>query len=193
MLERLRNLNFRYKEHMVDFLRLELLYQNGGIYLDIDTICVKAFDDLLNNVCVMGEEYGRQSTQEKKELIGLCNAVILSERNSSFIRLMLDSFHEDYRPGWNYNCVVKPYQIYVKFPDLVNVQPQSSFFKYSWDEDGRKSLFENSENTDDCYSVHLWESKNYEILKTYDLLTIQSTNNTVCNIYKKLTNEKFLL
>ena len=40
--------------HQTDIIRLQKLILHGGIYLDIDTICLKSFEDLLNNDFVMG-------------------------------------------------------------------------------------------------------------------------------------------
>lgn len=34
--------------HKADWVRMNVLYEFGGIYLDIDTICVKPWKDLLN-------------------------------------------------------------------------------------------------------------------------------------------------
>jgi hypothetical protein len=42
---------FNYLQILSDFLRFELLYYYGGIYLDCDTFPVKPFDDLLNRNC----------------------------------------------------------------------------------------------------------------------------------------------
>jgi len=40
--------------HKADIIRLQALYENGGIYMDMDTICVKSFEPLLNEKTVLG-------------------------------------------------------------------------------------------------------------------------------------------
>lgn len=39
-----------------DFVRLKVLYEYGGIYLDTDMFAVKSLDDLLGNTCFFGSE-----------------------------------------------------------------------------------------------------------------------------------------
>lgn len=39
-----------------DFIRLKVLYENGGIYLDTDMMVLKSFDKLLLNQCFLGAE-----------------------------------------------------------------------------------------------------------------------------------------
>lgn len=41
---------------VADFVRLKVLYENGGIYLDTDMMVIKKFDDLLLNNCFFGKE-----------------------------------------------------------------------------------------------------------------------------------------
>lgn len=41
-----------------DFARLDIIYENGGIYLDTDVEIIKSLDSLLDNKCYMGFEDG---------------------------------------------------------------------------------------------------------------------------------------
>lgn len=42
-----------------DYARLDIIYNNGGIYLDTDVEIIKSFDELLENEAFMGFEKGR--------------------------------------------------------------------------------------------------------------------------------------
>ena len=42
---------------MADYLRLYVLYNFGGIYMDVDVQVLKSFDDLLDNQMFIGYEY----------------------------------------------------------------------------------------------------------------------------------------
>ena len=42
--------------YVSDYVRINALYQYGGIYMDTDVIVYKPFDDLLNNKCILGFE-----------------------------------------------------------------------------------------------------------------------------------------
>ena len=39
---------------VTDFVRLDVVYQYGGIYFDTDVEVIKSFDDLLNNKAFLG-------------------------------------------------------------------------------------------------------------------------------------------
>ena len=62
--------------HKADIIRLQKLIEHGGIYLDIDTICLKSFSNLLNYDFLMGIQTNSDDTQ----VYGLCNAIILSKK-----------------------------------------------------------------------------------------------------------------
>lgn len=64
-------------QHKADILRLEVLRDFGGVYLDIDTLSVNSFGDLYNNKFVMG-------LQNESHL---CNAVMMAEKNAEFINV----------------------------------------------------------------------------------------------------------
>jgi mannosyltransferase OCH1-like enzyme len=178
--------NFLFTEHICDLMRLELIYKYGGIYLDIDTVCVRSFDTFLNYECVMGKEFGKRENKDREELIGLCNAVLMGIPKNKFVEVWIDNFLNDYRPDWNYNCVQMPYFLSNRHPHLIQIEPKSSFFKYSWDDDGKFDMFFSNSDISDCYSLHLWEHKNYDILKLYDDKYIKKNNDTISQLYKKI-------
>lgn len=75
-----------YFAHKADILRLIVLSNYGGIYLDIDTICIKPFKELLKYDFVLG----KQNICEKE--YGLCNTIILSAKDSYFLKLWYGSY-----------------------------------------------------------------------------------------------------
>jgi hypothetical protein len=179
---------FQYIEHICDIIRINILYNEGGIYLDSDVACIRSFDTLLNNKCVMGKEYGAHENETYQKYIGLCNATILSEPNSIFLKKWIEMFNEDYKPDWNYNCVIMPDMISKILPSDIHIEPMSSFFKFSWDRFGFENIFIKNKNINDCYSLHLWESKNYSQLIKYNEDYIRDNEDTLSNIYKKIIN-----
>ena len=68
-----------------DYLRLYVLYQEGGIYFDTDIQVIRSLSPLLDNDFFVGYE-----EQEKKTI---CTAVIGAEKNSKCIKRLL-SFYE---------------------------------------------------------------------------------------------------
>jgi hypothetical protein len=84
--------------HRADIMRLEVLIEQGGVYLDIDTLCLKPWHTLLDNPFVIGEESDRS----------LCNAVLMSEPGSEFARQWLKLYPQSFTEGeWaNAACVL---------------------------------------------------------------------------------------
>lgn len=175
------DISFSHKEHIGDLFRLNLLYDDGGIYLDTDVVCVNSFDSFLGHDVVMGEERTSDGN-----FIGLCNATILSKRASPFIHEWIDTYYSDYKSEWNYNSVQVPAKISMYMQNYIRIESMNSFFKYSWDQFGTENIFNNNSLIDGCYCLHLWESKNYKRLIKYDIDYIKNNNDTLSNIYKKL-------
>jgi hypothetical protein len=68
--------NIEWPQHQSDVTRLEILKEEGGIYFDTDVLVLQSIDWLLGDEFVIGMEPGGNS---------LCNAVMLSPKNHSFI------------------------------------------------------------------------------------------------------------
>ena len=65
-----------------DFIRLWVLYNYGGIYLDTDVECFKSFDDLLGNKCVLGFETH----------FHFGSGIIMSEKGHPLIKYFMDQY-----------------------------------------------------------------------------------------------------
>lgn len=139
--------------HRADVLRLYRLYQEGGIYLDMDTLCLRPFTPLLDNKTVMGQQVGR----------GLCNATILSQAGAPFLREWIDSYRSFRSQGhdryWDEHSVILPNTLAAR-SDLsahITILPPEAFFYpnfHQW-----QKLFEpDVSGFDQSYSVHLWET-----------------------------------
>jgi mannosyltransferase OCH1-like enzyme len=91
--------------HKSDIVRLQKLIETGGIYLDMDTLCLKPFTPLLGYPHVMGLE----------GTMGLCNAIMLSEKNAVFANAMLQTYRNFRSKGvdehWGENSVLLPFQL----------------------------------------------------------------------------------
>lgn len=58
--------NFYYNVQKADFLRLALVYLFGGFYMDLDVLCEKPLDGLLDHHLVLGEEKTVNMDVQKK-------------------------------------------------------------------------------------------------------------------------------
>lgn len=155
----------RHYAHKADVLRLMILIEYGGIYLDIDTICLKPLNPFLSNNCSMGEE------ECNGVKYGLCNAVIIAEKNSLFLKYWLATYkyfrskgHDKY---WGEHSIIVPFRISKLFPNLINVLPSSYFFYPSYSERDLRLLFKYNISIDNSFVIHLWENVSYDAYLQY--------------------------
>ena len=100
--------------------------EHGGIYLDMDTLCLRPFTPLLHHECVMGHQNPG----------GLCDATILAAPRSLFMRRWWNEYrwfrskgHDEF---WDEHATGVPYQLaqlpglfcpYLLFAALQRVPP----------------------------------------------------------------------
>lgn len=133
-------------QHKVDVLRLQLMIEFGGIYLDLDTICLKSFDVFLEGKVVLGREGDD----------GLCNAVIIAPRHSEFLTLWYETYQNFHNDQWNEFSVIAPMRLAKLRPDLIDIQPQASFFSPDFQPSSLNDLFVATKQFPDAYIFHLW-------------------------------------
>jgi len=104
--------------HQADIIRLNVLKRYGGIYLDLDVLCINPFDALLQNEFVMGIQ---QNT-------GLCNAVILSKPSAPFLSIWLREYKNFDGRIWCFHSVELPYWLAKKNPSLCHIVNKDLFF-----------------------------------------------------------------
>ena len=176
--------------HKADIVRLKKLIERGGIYLDIDTICLKSFKDLLKYDFIMGE----QSNCDNTTVYGLCNAIILSKPNSLFANKWLDSYKTFRSKGrdqyWDEHSVLKPLELSKIYKEDIIILNSNIFFYPLWysidkilfseniDIEEYKKIIENN------YCIHLWDTYSNKYLKTLNEEIIL-TKNTLYNIFSR--------
>lgn len=165
--------------HKSDVLRLQILLEYGGIYVDTDTIFVKPFLPLLNNKFVLGQQNVNGSE-------GLCPAVILSEPNSVFGQQWLAGFATSFGGGppgsstWCTHSVAYPLWLSKQIPNEVTILDHEAFFWPLYHQSHMKMLFEQKHIFSNAYSHHLWESSGKKYLDTFteDIILEQDTSFT---------------
>jgi len=174
--------------HQADIIRLKKIIERGGIYLDIDTICLKSFNDLLDNDFVMAI----QNNSDGSDTYGLCNAVMLSAPNSVFGTKWFDTYRTFRSNGrdenWDEHSVLMPLKLSKDFPEHIKILGKDSFFYPLW-YDIKNVLFNENINKDEYkkiinnnYCIHLWDTYSNEYLKTLNENIIFSKN-TIYNIF----------
>lgn len=188
--------------HKADVVRLQMLKKTGGVYLDLDTISVKSIAPLLSHPFSIGQEEKpefipknwRQRIKNKLGIIkkvaggatGLCNAVLISEKNSEFVNRWLDEYKSFRSKGrdryWNQHSVLVPLKLSIQHPELISKLSTLAFHYPLYDKPGLESMFEEVNEFPEAYLHHLWESFSWD--KYLSQLTIEKikTEETTYNL-----------
>jgi hypothetical protein len=172
--------------HKADVIRLQALKETGGIYLDLDTITVKPFTALLNHSFAIGQELKaayipknwrqriKYALKKKTRLVkennaastGLCNAVLLSEKNSPFVNLWMEEYKTFRSKGrdkyWNEHSVLVPEKLAAQYPESITKLGPYAFHYPLYKEDDLKMMFEEAHPFPEAYAHHLWESFSWD-------------------------------
>ena len=158
----------RHYAHQADVMRLDMLIESGGIYLDLDTIVRRSFAPLLRHQAVMG----LQNFPDGRR--GLCNAIILSEARHPFLiewRRSYRTFRSSGRDAfWDEHSVQIPLELagigasgdFRQPRSDLEILPAESFFEPSFWPYDLKRLFERVEPFENSFAHHLWESVSAE-------------------------------
>lgn len=190
--------------HQADIVRLNMLKEHGGIYLDLDTISKKPLTNLLEHDFVIAKEFKppvyytcwdrvknavRQfkfaPLTETQKVYGLCNAVMLSAPGSRFVEMWLDNYVTFRSRGkdefWVEHSVKVPYELAQKHPDLVTILEPEAFHYPAYDPKGLAWLFKKTHDYQDAYLHHLWETNawNYISALTPEMVKEKDTTYNV--------------
>ncbi len=144
--------------HQADVIRLQILKEHGGIYLDLDTITVKSFEPFLYNkfsICI-------QRHKESGQVEGLCNAIMFSEPQAKFVCRWLEEYRSFRSKGrdqyWDEHSVKVPLTLSKQFSDEdITVWPTEYFLYPDYTPAGLKKLFIENLKFEQAYAHHLWE------------------------------------
>lgn len=195
--------------HKADVVRLQVLKEIGGIYLDLDTICVKPMKELFNHTFVIGQEMKPQyipknwrqkikhaikknfHPEESHKINGLCNAVLLAEKESEFVNLWLNTYSSFRSKGrdkyWNEHSVFVPIKLAAAYPDKITLLGPYAFHYPLYNKTGLQSMFEQVTDFPDAYLHHLWESFSWNTylsrLTVKDIFEKDTTYNCIARKY----------
>lgn len=172
--------------HKCDWLRLQVLKQYGGVYLDCDTITVKSFDSIIADPATMVTEFASGS------LVGLCNAFIAAAPESEFIKQWIAKFKNFRSLGrdqyWNESAVRWPHELWSNGAE-VTATMSDFFMQPDWTPTGIAAMFQQDKQFPYAIGHHLWESFSWgDHLSKYNAENYQSF---VCTYSRILTHTLF--
>jgi len=153
-----------YVQYAADITRLEVLYEYGGIYMDLDMFIFKNFESIIGNSdFVISEENSEKSNN-------LINSILISKPKNKYIKLWLESFKTGLRmEKWAYHISVYNKKILEENKHFmlkynIKILNSACFLKHKWFEQHK---FANLEEhiSDEMYGLHLFDTILHNTLK----------------------------
>jgi len=166
-------------EHQSDVVRLTVLEEFGGLYVDLDVIIVRPLDSLLGYDVIMGAE--------TPQMLG-SGFIFVTRTNATFIRLWRQAYADNFDDSvWNRHSVYVPMELAQQYPNLVHVE-WFSINRPNWNE--RQWLYTTGKLWDWSanYAVHLWY-REHPRNSVYDPLTIRHLNTTTGEVLRLIYYE----
>ncbi|XP_070532906.1 uncharacterized protein [Ptychodera flava] len=139
-----KTLNPRWPEHSADVARLQILLEQGGVYLDLDVIVVAPLEPLRYYEYVVG----------RSDANVLANGVIFANKSSKFLRLYYENYKNYNRKCWGCSSVKYQHRLAEEHKDLLHIEPDSLIKpnNMEW-----KQLFlENYNWREGHFTIHVW-------------------------------------
>ncbi|KAI9353025.1 nucleotide-diphospho-sugar transferase [Zopfochytrium polystomum] len=168
--------------HKADVVRMQVMMKYGGIYLDSDVFAYRSFDPLLHHPMVMGKEVD----------YGLCNAIMISAPNSTFIRAWYESYRTFDDSSWNDHSVSMPIKLAKKMPKEICALPRTHMFYPTYESNHIKFIHEEDEYIFDNgyqYAYHAWNHVARAYLKDLSPTTIRTTNTSFTRLLRKFLDD----
>jgi hypothetical protein len=175
--------------HKADVVRMRALYEHGGVYLDMDTICVREWGHLLQHNTVLAKEKSCSGIQD-----GICNAIMMTAPRSPFFEEWIAHYPRFFAPqGWREASIILPLLLAEEHPENLTLQEPSVFFEPSWNETDKifEENEENEEIPESLIALHLWESYSQKYLDTiHDWTWAEKNSNTLYGRIMKSIQER---
>ncbi|KAJ3046111.1 hypothetical protein HDV00_003861 [Rhizophlyctis rosea] len=129
--------NIVHEAHKADVIRLQMIKEHGGVYLDADMLILHPFPpSFYRSGTVMAIE-----GHAPNHIVGLCNAFIMAPPNDTFILRWNDRYQDFNSGNWNYHSVQLPAQLWRTYPDEIRVLDHRKLFWPMWWAKHLKAVF----------------------------------------------------
>jgi Glycosyltransferase sugar-binding region containing DXD motif len=153
---------YRYAHH-ADFVRLDALIEQGGIYADIDTVFLRPFPaEFYRESFVIGREQPVRDERSGETKPSLCNAMLMAEPGARFAREWRQRMAGALNGTWSNHSGFLAQALSEELEAAVRVEPERSFFPVPVSREGFAALLEEQSpvsspaGLEGSYSVHLW-------------------------------------
>ncbi|KAI9830359.1 MAG: hypothetical protein M1819_005740 [Sarea resinae] len=141
-------------QHVSDVLRLKILWEEGGIYMDTNLVALRSSDPVLYAPNTRSTVMGLQP------IGGLCNALIMSKPHSPFLARWMSHYTDFEDREWDKTSVYLPYEMYkARDPDLTVLDDHAWFYPiWGQGDEPLKTMWvgKSWSDIDKNYGVHFW-------------------------------------
>lgn len=165
--------DLEYVQYQADVLRLKILYEQGGIYLDTDMLLLKPIDIAYEGDCVLSPD-----TLENPQSINA--GFIAAVAYSPFIRRWLKAF--EVNDTWAYGAVVLPWELLKKSDAGVTLVCAEDFLPFDWRD---KSILTSDAYFGSACCVHMWETIWANDLKDVNDYYLRTSDSEFARLFRK--------
>jgi len=165
----LSGLPLRDQRHKAEWLRDQILLEQGGIYLGTDVLTLKPYNPLRTHSCVLGgESYinGQRclGSDDLEQIASITSAVVMAAPRHDFLARCLEAFPHRLTAEGPAAEVTYLRDLASRHPGLVHIERVESFVPFECDrddlfrelnQDALDELFTRRLNR--SYCIHLWE------------------------------------
>jgi hypothetical protein len=175
---------FYHYAHKADVVRLLMLRELGGIYLDMDTITVKPLGHLLEHDFGMAVQ-----SAVHQAAAGLCNAIMWGKPYSDFCVLWVNTYgafrskgRDDY---WDFHSVKLPGMLARDHAKSITILGHRAFFYPLWTDIERFLFSESGDkflpHLESALGFHLWNGATEDMLQAVTPEWIEKSGSAYAN------------
>lgn len=146
--------------HIMDIIKMKILLEYGGIYIDINTITIRPYIELLNKKMILG------IIKHENEIKGLCNTVIIANKDSIFLQKWWKIYSQIFEPeGWDETSLILPFAIYSHNTYDLTILSEKTFYEPCYNNIEKIFCDESCNINNELIILNLWETFSINHLK----------------------------
>lgn len=180
-----------FPQYKADIIRLEKLYQHGGLYLDLDILSLKPFpSEYYDYDNAMPANDANEDNIE--ELTSMENSIIMAKPKSDFIKLWYDNLAKNMGEKWAYHAVNLPAQLLQQNRELLYsfklIDLKKHLMPFHFTEQ-KPFIFEpNSKNMknklDDYFTIMFFQTIQKGLVASIDFFYFYTNDNLFTDIFR---------
>lgn len=186
-----------WKQHQADYMRINILYKYGGVYMDLDVLSYRPLDgseiapqfenENITDINLFNQEIVMCRESDTK----ICNCVIMARKEHPFIKEWIHRYNTQYTQNWTLLSVETPAKIHRQHPEFnVCILKTQTFLPFMFQDfrffyyDATNWLIPHS------ILIHLWDTESFKakMVPIDDDYYKERPDNTYTKNFKQFTD-----